>query len=246
MIREHPDYEKLKSSLKDLEQYKNHILSEVEKEVFEETTIADKRIKQLFALSRKIDTSGTIFNEASERSLRHNPPGKGTTLGDRLNWVGLLKSLPENSELHIISKDGDFSYSEYKDDIMPYLKHEWESKNGGNVILWKRLSQFMSKSFKGAKNAQQLEHEIATQRLETSLNFASTHKIVSQFPSFEFLSKEHARRISTAMLINKQVRWISGDDDIKLFIQKFIKFANAHLDQGDFSKLNELITDDTH
>lgn len=48
------------------------------------------------------------FERARERRDRGNPPGKGATLGDQLNWEQLLGRFRGKTKIWIISRDGDY------------------------------------------------------------------------------------------------------------------------------------------
>jgi hypothetical protein len=49
-----------------------------------------------------------ILERARERRDRGNPPGKGTKVGDQLNWEQLLVGFHGKGKLWIISRDKDY------------------------------------------------------------------------------------------------------------------------------------------
>ena len=81
-------------------------------------------------------------------------------------------------------KRWDYAGDLEKDEIHPYLKFEWEKKNGGSIKLWKRTSQFLANKFPDAKNAIEIERTLMIESLENSPNFATTHGVIAQYPTF--------------------------------------------------------------
>lgn len=222
LVREDAEFSDLKKLFGAFEKKKTEIIGRVEQQVAREQTAADNRVRSLFKLAKEIDTSGKIFAEAHERALRHSPPGKQDGLGDRLSWIALLKTLPANSDLHIISVDGDFASEANRDEIKPYLKAEWIKKNKGTVKLWKRASQFLAAHFSDAAKAIQTERALLVERLETSSNFMTTHAVIAEFSDLSHLEKPLIDRLARAILDNSQVSWLVGDEDVKQFVEKFL------------------------
>ena len=78
------------------------------------------------------------------------PPGKNDDIGDRLCWVGLLNSLPENALLHIVSDDTDYRNEGFSDGIHIFGVR-METKEKGEIKLWDRISQFLTATFQTLK-----------------------------------------------------------------------------------------------
>jgi hypothetical protein len=186
-----------------------------------------------------IDTD-PLFTAAHIRALRRQPPGKEEALGDRISWIALLGAVPQAAELHVISDDGDFESEIRKEQIKPYLLKEWQTKNGGNVRLWKRLSQFLASFFPDAKNAIDMERSIAAQSLLNSTSFNETHRAVAELAGFDRFSPEQAQTIMNALLNNSQVRWIASDRDVKAFPESFLKNNFDHLDEDSIKRVREV------
>jgi PIN domain-containing protein len=72
---------------------------------------ADQLIDQLAEHSTVVETTDDHVAHATFRRDVGNPPGKPETLGDQINWECLLDAVPENTDLHIVSTDEDFSPS---------------------------------------------------------------------------------------------------------------------------------------
>lgn len=242
LVQEDPEFDQLKKFSAQLESKKKDIVDRVRSEVAAEKTKADNWIRNLFGLAEEIDTSGDIVRDARERALRHTPPGKQDGLGDRLSWVALLTTLPQKADLHIITEDGDFAGELERDEIHPYLKCEWNKKNGGTVKLWKRASQFLAAHFPEAKNAIEIERTMLIERLEKSPNFATTHAVIADFSDLSHLSHPLATRLASAILNNSQVHWIHDDADVKKFVTDFLANYGGVIDavmQAELEKLGE-------
>lgn len=242
LVEEDPEFSELKKLSGQLESKKREMVARLRSEVATEKTKADEWVRKLFSLAKEINTSGAIMMQAHERALRHTPPGKQDGLGDRLAWVALLTALPENANLHIISNDGDYGGELEKDEIHPYLKFEWEKKkNGGNVKLWKRASQFLATHFPDAKTAIEIERSLLVESLELSPNFVTTHGVIAKFSDLSQLSHSLATRLASAILNNSQIRWIHDDEDVKKFITEFVTKYGATIDSELKSELDKLI-----
>jgi hypothetical protein len=239
LVREDIDFAELLRKTRDLEALKDQITSRVREQIVQEKTRADTAIRTLFQSAQVIDTN-PFFTAAHIRALRRQPPGKEEALGDRISWVALLGAVPQGTELHVISDDGDFESDVTKEEIKPYLLKEWQTKKSGNVRLWKRLSQFLASFFPDAKNAIDMERSIAAQSLLNSSSFNETHRAVAELAGFDRFSPEQAQTIMSALLNNSQVRWIASDSDVKNFAETFLKNNSAHLDEDSIRRVQEL------
>ena len=139
----------------------------------------------------------------------------------------------------MVSDDGDFESKITKEQIKPYLLKEWQTKNGGNVRLWTRLSQFLASFFPDAKNAIDMERSIAAQSLLNSSSFNETHRAVAELAGFDRFSPEQAQTIMNALLNNSQVRWIASDRDVKAFAETFLENNFEHLDEDSITRVRE-------
>ncbi len=223
IVVEDEGFAELKELEKAMEKKRAEIIARVKQEVASETTAADREVRKLFEVASEINTSGSIFTEAHERALRRTPPGKQDGIGDRLSWVALLKTLPEGSDLHVISLDGDFAAEGNTNEIKPYLRIEWETKKKGSVRLWKRASQFLADNFPDAATAIEIERSLMIERLEKSPNFITTHAVIAEFSDISHMSKPLVDRLALALFTTPQVSWILGDKDVKTFAKNFLE-----------------------
>lgn len=229
LIREEALFQKFREKIKEIEKIKTELVSKIQVEMRAESTKADKAVKSLFAASTEID-SAPYVEESHIRALRHLPPGKDEGLGDRLNWVSLLKKLPTNTDIHIISDDGDFESSEERGTIKPYLRAEYKSKNGGAVTLWKRLSQFMAKNFPNASTAIAFERALAVKKFVDSPSFSRVHLAVAGLSDMSDFTPEEIQQIASAVIENSQIKWVASDSDVKSFLEEFLTRHESAID----------------
>lgn len=231
LIRENPQFAELSKKAKEVDEIKRNIAKAIKSEIDQQNTYADKIIRKLFGVSKPIDTDkDEIFNAAFRRSQCHLPPGKNDDIGDRLCWVGLLNSLPENALLHIVSDDTDYRNEGFSDGIRPYLEYEWKQKKKGEIKLWDRISQFLTATFPDAENAVEMEKIILAKNLRESYSYAATHQGIGQLMKLGNYSGEQLRLIAEAIVENSQVRDIRFDEDVKTFYLNFIDTYKDKLD----------------
>jgi hypothetical protein len=241
LVRENPQFGDLVRKSKEVDEIKRGIAKAIKNEIDKQATYADTIIRKLFEISKPIDTDNDeIFNAAWRRAQCHLPPGKNDDIGDRLCWVGLLKTLPESAALHIVSDDADYKNEGFSDDVRPYLEYEWKQKKKGEVKLWERTSQFLVANFPDAANAIEMEKLILAKGLKDSFNYANTHQIISQLSALRNFNNEQSRLISEAIIENTQVRDIRLDVDVKKFYLDFIELHKEKIDDDLLAKINKL------
>ncbi|GGC23090.1 hypothetical protein GCM10011572_50760 [Pseudoduganella buxea] len=94
-----------------------------------QTLQTDVLLRDLFAKSARYAEDDEVFGLALQRAQRGNPPGKAGSVGDQYNWEMLLKMVPDG-DLHIVSRDGDYSSLLNKTRPHPSLETEWMEKKG--------------------------------------------------------------------------------------------------------------------
>ena len=239
LIREDPIFPKLMTQVRAAEIIRDEITERVRAQILGEQTRADVAIRELFTHAHLVETA-ELMGAAHERALRRLPPGKEEAIGDRLNWLALLGSLPADAELHVISDDGDYESEAVREQIKPYLEKEWVSKKNGKVTLWKRLSKYLAALFPDAENAIEMERAIAVQHLVNSSWFTATHDAISELEKYDMFSPAHADAIANALLHNSQIRWISTDSDVKNFATRFAKNNSDHIDADILTHLRKV------
>ena len=241
LVRENAHFGDLVKKAKEVDEIKRNIAKAIKNDIDGQATYADTIIRKLFDISKPINTDDDeIFNAAWRRAQCHLPPGKSDDIGDRLCWVGLLKTLPDAAALHIVSDDTDYKNEGFSDGVRPYLEYEWKEKKNGEVKLWERTSQFLSANFPDAENAIEMERLILANGLKDSFNYANTHQVIAQLTTLGNFNSEQSRLISEAIIDNSQVRDIRFDPDVKAFYLGFIKSHKDKIDADLLANINKL------
>lgn len=185
-------------------------------------------------------TDGMITKARLRRDVG-NPPGKGSSLGDQINWEYLLATVPENTNLHIVSKDGDFQSAFKNGKPHQYLCEEWRKKKSGELILHKEIKPFLNNQFENIKLEVDKEKSAAINLLVNSGAFSVTHLAISQIdPLLDALTTEDAAQLIGAGLTNSQIKWIGTDADVSAFYNKLIASYGDQLDTSVIAAANEV------
>ena len=99
--------EAFKKAAEDLEKARNNLVQSATEGAVSRTFAVDKLVAEIFAAAKVGKVRPTMIRKARLRRDIGNPPGKGLSLGDQINWEYLLATVPEDVTLHIVSKDGD-------------------------------------------------------------------------------------------------------------------------------------------
>jgi len=224
IVREHVKFSDLKSLCDEADKLRREISISIKNEIDCQGTYADNIIRKIFDISKKIDTDDdNIFNDAQKRALCHIPPGKDDDIGDRLCWVGLLKTAPEASILYIVSNDTDYKSEGFSDSIRPYLDYEWKTKNGGSIKLFNRISQLIAEIIENAEKSIEEEKYTLANELKESHSFSETHSVIRSIVKYTDFNAEQLRVICDAAIENEQVRWIIGDQDVRQLYEFILK-----------------------
>ena len=204
----------------ELKQRQKEILEKVYRDILDENLLADRLIGDIFKRSRLLKTTLTIYEAAQMRMKIGNPPGKNKSIGDAINWELLLESVPEGEELHIISADGDFFSKLFPKLPHPFLLDEWKLKKKTNLHTYRSLSEFLKDHFDGVEISYDEHKEALIERLRYTVNFSSTHMVVSNLESFPYFSLIEVSSILDAAVENSQFGWIVTDDDVSDFLNR--------------------------
>ena len=216
----------------------------VETDVNNDSLKADKVVIDLLNVAKTNSADKDLVKRAELRAARGNPPGKKGSLGDAINWETLLKSVPDNENLTVVSSDGDFEAPlPGSKRIKEFLVREWKSKKGAEVTLYKSLTDFLKVHFPGIKLSDEIAKATAIERLGLSASFNETHSIIAQLSKYADFKDDEIERILSAYFYNTQVRQIFRDEDILGFARKIAKLtdkSNLELVKKLKSKLEEV------
>ncbi len=105
---------------------------------------ADKMIETLIEKATVYPDDDATYARALQRMQKGNPPGKSGSVGDQYNWEFLLAGVPD-ADLHIVSKDGDYSSLLNTGRPHPFLDKEWKERKKAELYIYGDLRTFIDK-----------------------------------------------------------------------------------------------------
>lgn len=222
-MKKYPEYEDIIALSGQLEEKRKSIMKNVNSDIQGETLPADRLIAGIFGIFQRHpvkQTTDEIFTEAWRRVASGNPPGKDRSMGDAINWVTLLHSVPDKNTLHVVSEDGDYYSVLDKKSAHPFLRDEWKRKKHSELYVYRTLTDFTRAHFDGIVFAFDSEKEQLIDNLEASGSFAMTHKVVRNLERYEHFSLTEVNRILQAACDNDQVGAIVTDLDVSDFLNR--------------------------
>jgi predicted nucleic acid-binding protein len=218
---------------------KDEAVQRAKKEAGQVRLAADVLFREVVAAAHVKKIRQADYEAATRRMRRGNPPGKEGSLGDRINWEMLLRSVPEGNDLHLVSKDGDFVSP--LDPTAPnfFLLSEWRKKKQAELFLHGELKPFLTQHFPKIQFAVDVEKRVAIDALKYSGNFANTHAAIAGLTPFvDALTPDEIDELLEAAKTNSQVRWVSADPDVKAFYEPLLESQrdNQRLSDVEYKK----------
>ena len=65
---------------------------------------ADALVSDLFKKARLLKFTEALYLKALARVRRGNPPGKESSIGDAINWEGLLSEIDDSKDIYFVLK----------------------------------------------------------------------------------------------------------------------------------------------
>ncbi len=143
-MQTYTQYEDYIAAIEQAKKLRGQLISIALADASNQTLQTDVLLRQLFSQSEQYAEDNEVFALALQRAQRGNPPGKAGSVGDQYNWEMLLKRVP-NGDLHIVSRDGDYSSLLNKTRPHPSLETEWVAKKGGGLHLYPELRSFLKR-----------------------------------------------------------------------------------------------------
>lgn len=219
-MKAYDEYSHIKMLANELQAKRTTILKKADDDIAKQELVADKLILEIFNKSKLIKTSDEIYEAAHRRVTIGNPPGKNRSIGDAINWLILLNTVPDGEGVHIISADGDF-YSPLDDErVHPFLKEEWREEKNSDVYVYRTLSAFLSEHFDGVAFSYDKEKDGLIDDLAETGSFAGTHSIIAKLENYNYFSLKEVERVLEAAIANDQFGWIVTDYDISDFLNR--------------------------
>lgn len=211
----------LKKCVAETQRVHSRLLDELRQAARAETMPADTLIERLFQSAALLSDSQAV-EKASRRKALGNPPGKGNSLGDGVNWEVLLARAPSNDELCFVSADGDFSSALDITVMDEYLVAEWTQRKQSGIQYYRDIKQFLDDKFPQIRLASDVRKYFLIDSLIESLSFAQSHAIVGELNQYASFNQEEALRLLTGGLENNQVRWLAQDEDVASLLRKVL------------------------
>ena len=218
-IQNYAEAQHLSDLLKKTTKTHKQLLDKVETDIRNKNLLADRLLKDIFDRGKVLPRNSKTDKMASLRMQIGNPPGKGKSVGDAINWLTLLKEVPSEKDIHIISEDGDFFSLFDKGAPNPFLGNEWTCTKSSTLYVYRGLKPFMEKHFDGTDFALGIKTDLI-ERLKHSRSFSFTHRIIAELEGFSFYSLTEVLQVLDAVVENDQVRWIINDLDVTDFLTR--------------------------
>jgi predicted nucleic acid-binding protein len=238
LCKDYEEYLTLKELLEECEKQRSILVDKIMKDVAKQTLKADETIQNLFEKATRISIDDKLVDKARVRMQVGNPPGKGGSLGDAINWETLLRDVPDGENLYFITDDKDYRSIVDRNNFREFLSQEWTEKKKSQIVYYERLSLFFQAHFPNIKLASELEKESLIGDLAASRSFAQTHTLVSKLSNYNDFTSEQLNEIVEAAISNNQIYWIIKDPDVYEFFTSIIR---GHENQIDEDNLNMLM-----
>jgi predicted nucleic acid-binding protein len=221
MCKHYDEYEIIKRIQRLLANAKDQLKSKLDEDIKNNSLKADVLLTALHSVAVRIETENYI-DLAKNRNFLGNPPGKNKTIGDEINWEGLLAEVENDGELILISHDGDFKNDFDGVQIKPFLRDEWLEKKKTEIYLYKSLGRFFEEHDIAIELRSEEERNEFIQQLNDSSTFMSTHRSISKLSSFSYFSDDQVKQMARALLENDQVYSIATDYDVNHFYKRIL------------------------
>jgi predicted nucleic acid-binding protein len=219
---------------------KDEAVQRAKKEAEKGKLAADVLFRQIVKVAHIRKIKQEDYTAATRRMQRGNPPGKEDSLGDRINWEILLRAVPAENDLQLVSKDGDYASPLNPTAPNAFLLDEWQKRKKAELVLHAELKPFLAQHFPKIKFAVDVEKRAAIDGLKQSRNFASTHAAIAELAPFvDALTPDEIDELIDAAEINSQISWICRDPDIKRFYEPLLESQhdNRRLSKAEYKSL---------
>lgn len=241
-MKQYEEYEQIRQKSAELQELAKAISQKVDSDVVEMGLLADVLIKDIFTKSNPIHTTPELFARAQMRVLLGNPPGKNGSMGDSVNWIALLDTVPDGENIHVISEDGDYYSTLDENRPHPFLKSEWNTKKHAELFVYRTLSSFLKEHFDGVAFSYDKDKDALIESLAESGSFAVTHNLIAKLEQFGYFSLKEVQRILAAAVANNQFGWIVTDEDVYTFLKRVaVPRMGALTDAEQIGLLHEML-----
>ena len=201
------------------------LLTAIESRIASQTLDADRLIRDLFSQADIVKRTPEVHLRARRRFEAGNPPGKGSTFGDQINWETLLEVVDSDHDLCIVTGDGDFRSALNEAELNPVLLAEWNSKRKGKLFYYQTLTGFLRDRYKTVKLAGDVDRAYLIVDLLNSRSEAVTRDVVSLLVKHSSFTTKQYEMIVDAVEANDFVQSVLSEPEVYVFfIRLFRRF----------------------
>lgn len=182
---------------------------------------ADHLIEDLLARSTHCKRSSEIVEFAESRVKIGNPPGKGGSLGDAINWEILLFNAEVGVDLCLIADDKDYFSTLDSEQPNSFLNEEWHAKVRSGCYFYRSISNFLCVHFPDIKIASEIEVDAVVSKLLSSSSKEVAREAIQVLGTMEAISSSNVNYILDAFLDYKHVKELLSERDIAIFLANF-------------------------
>lgn len=236
----YPLYSQIAEEVKEIKKKKQKLIDEIKQDISDKKLKADEIINELFEKAKMLEMDDNLISKSKTRYDLGNPPGKGDSYGDALNWEILLnKFISKDNEgnpidLHFISVDKDYNSLIDNNKFNSFLLDEWKEKMTSEIIYYKYLSSFVKSNFPDINLVIDFEKNQLVNNFIKSSSFWRTrdnlYSLLEKIDTDSF-TKEDVSNIVEASLNNTQIFWISQDEDINKMLHNIVEVNKEKLSE---------------
>lgn len=236
----YPLYSKIAEEVKEIKKKKQKLIDEIKQDISDKKLKADEIINELFGKAEMLEmTNDNIISKSKTRYDLGNPPGKGKSYGDALNWEILLTEFTSKDgenpiDLHFISVDKDYDSLIDNNKFNSFLLDEWKEKKGSEIKYYKNLSSFVKSNFPDINLVIDFERNQLIDNFINSFTFRKTrynlYSLLEKIDTDSF-TEEDVSNIVEASLNNSQIFWISQDEDINKMLYDIVEVNKDKLSE---------------
>lgn len=223
ITKSYSEFQDLIEANKTFEQLKNKLLEKILYDAENNSLVADDIINQLFEKSDEISTTKDILKRAKIRFDSGNPPGKGKSYGDAINWEALLAKIIMEEDLYIISGDRDFYCVLNPNNFNAFLKKEWKETKNSEIKFFKSLGSFIKEHHPNIDITIESEKDEVIGNLIEAYSFDSAKNAVRKLENYENFSIQQINEIALNFSSNSQIYWIKNDGPIRRIRLNYIE-----------------------
>jgi hypothetical protein len=235
--------ETLKKAVATTQKHHSQLVDELTCAARDRSLPADRLITKLFEAAKTLIHSEAL-QAAQRRKALGNPPGKGSSLGDGVNWETILAHGQAGEDLCFVSGDSDFANPLDLSQFDDFLAEEWAVAKLSSVKFFRDIKGFLDHDFPDIRIASDVQKYFLINRLINSTNFAETHSVVAALEAHQSFTLDEASRLLNGSIENSQVRWLAGDQDVKELIQRILSAHKSALLRSLVSRWDYVIAED--